>query len=74
MPSNSTFRYDVKTGFRPVDDRYVGTFEVSEPQGDRLALLHVDEGREAQEFADIADARADAARRAEAWIAGRRGR
>ncbi len=72
MQSNSTFRYDVKTGFRPVDDRYVGTYEVSEPQGDRLALLHVDEGREAREFSNITDARADAVQRAKAWIAGRR--
>ncbi len=71
MQSNSTFRYDVKTGFRPVDDRYVGTYEVSEPKGDRLALLHVDEGREAQEFSNITDARTDAAQRAKAWIARR---
>ena len=69
MSVNESFRFDVKTGFRPVDDRYVGTFEVSKPQGDRLALVHVDEGREAREFASIVDARDDAAQRAAAWIA-----
>ena len=68
MTSNETARYDIKTSFRPVDERYVGTFEISVPHGDRLELLHVDDGREAQDFENIADARADAEQRARAWL------